>query len=158
MIRGWLFSLAVALPWLTWPAAPAPGQTLPSAVDPGIQEQRLLPPRSPRLGAVVLRDIDCVSDPEGTATRFVLQGVILESALRVGGGDPAAHWRPHLGKEVSLEELCAIGRALAGDLARRSGRILRTEIPAQRIAEGMVHIRIVETGALKPGATVPGAD
>ena len=37
MMRGWLFALAVALPWLAWSAAPAPGQTLPSAVDPGVQ-------------------------------------------------------------------------------------------------------------------------
>ena len=151
MMRGWLFALAVALPWLAWPAAPAPGQTLPSAVDPGIQEQRLLPPRSPQLGTLVLRDLDCESDPEGAATRFNLRGVILlESELRVGEGDPAAYWRSHLGEEVSLEELCAIARAVAEDYARRSGRDLRAEIPAQRIAGGMVHIRIVETGAAAP--------
>ncbi len=152
MMRGWLFALAVALPWLAWPAAAAPGQTLPSAVDPGIQEQRLLPPRLPRLGTVVSRDLDCESDPEGAATRFTLRGVIIESEVRVGEGDPAAHWRPHLGEEISLEELCAIARAVADDFARRSGRILRALIPAQRIAEGMVHIRIVATGAAAPGA------
>ncbi len=149
-MRGWLFALAVALPWLAWPAAPAPGQTLPSAVDPGIQEQRLLPPRLPQLGTVVLRDLDCESDLEGAATRFTLRGVILESELRLGEGDPAAHWRPHLGEEVSLGEVCAIARAVADDFARRSGRIVRAEIPAQRIAGGMVHIRIVETGAAAP--------
>ena len=151
MMRAWLFALAVALPWLAWPAAPAPGQTLPSAVDPGIQEQRLLPPRLPQLGTVVPRGLDCESDPGGAATRFTLRGVILlESVVRVGEGDPAAHWRPHLGEEISLEELCAIARAVADDFARRSGRILRAEIPAQRIAGGMVHIRIVETGAAAP--------
>lgn len=147
MMRQWLFALAVALPWLALPAAPAPGQTLPSAVDPGIQEQRLLPSRSPRLGTVVLRDFDCESDPEGAATRFILRGVTLESELRLGGADPAAYWRPHLGEEISLEELCAIARAVADDFARRSGRDLRAEIPAQRIAEGMVRIRVLETGA-----------
>ncbi len=147
MMRGWLFALAVALPWLAWPAAPASGQTLPSAIDPGIQEKRLLPPRSPRLGTVVLRDFDCESDPEDAATRFILRGVTLESELRLGAADPAAYWRPHLGEEISLEELCAIARAVADDFSRRSGRDLRAEIPAQRIAEGMVRIRIVETGA-----------
>ncbi len=153
MMRGWLFALAVALPWLAWPAAPAPGQTVPSAVDPGIQEQRLLPPRLPRLGTLVSQDLDCDSDPEGAATRFTLRGVILlESEVRVGAGDPAAHWRPHLGEEISLKELCAIARAVADDFARRSGRILRAEIPAQRITQGMVHIRIVETGAAVSGA------
>ncbi len=96
--------------------------------------------------------LDCESDPEGAATRFTLRGVFLESEVRVGEGDPAAHWRPHLGEEISLEELCAIARAVADDLARRSGRILRAEIPAQRIVQGMVHIRIVETGAAVPGA------
>ena len=70
--------------------------------------------------------------------------------MRVGEGDPAAHWRPHLGEEISLAELCAIARAVADDFARRSGRMLRAEIPAQRIAQGMVHIRIVETGAAAP--------
>jgi len=151
-MRQWLLALAMALGWFAWPAAPAPGQTLPSAVDPGVQEQRLLPPRSPRLGTVVLRNLDCESDPEGAATRFTLRGVILESELRVGAGDPAAYWRPHLGEEVSLEELCAIARAVAEDYARHSGRNWRTEIPAQRIAGGMVHIRLVETGAAAPGA------
>ncbi len=147
MMRGWLLALAVTLPWLAWPVAPAPGQTLPSAVDPGIQEQRLLPSRSPRLGTVVLRHLDCESDAEGAATRFILRGVILESDLPVGGADPAAEWRPHLGEEISLGELCAIALAVAEDFARRSGRNWRAEVPAQRIAEGVVHIRIVETGA-----------
>ncbi len=150
-MRAWLFALAVALPWLAWPAAPAHSQTLPSAVDPGIQEQRLLPPRLPQLGTVVPRGLDCDSDPGGAATRFTLRGVILlESEVRVGEGDPAAHWRPHLGRKISLGELCAIARAVADDFARRSGRILRAEIPAQRIAEGMVHIRIAEPGAAAP--------
>jgi len=153
MMRGWLFALAVALPWLAWPAAPAPGQTLPRAVDPGIQEQRLLPPRLPRLGTVVSRDLDCESDFEGAATRFTLSGVIIESDLPVGGADPAAYWRPHLGEEVSLGEVCAIARAVAEDYARRSGRAARALIPVQRIAEGMVHIKIAE-----PGAAVPGSD
>ena len=147
MMRQWLLALAVALPWLAWPAAPVPGQSLPSAVDPGIQQQRLLPSRLPRLGTVVLRDIDCESDPGGTATRFVLGGVILEGDLPVGGADPAALWRPHLGEEISLGELCAIARAVAEDFARHSGRNWRAEVPAQRIAGGLVHIRIVETGA-----------
>ncbi len=146
MTRGWIFALAVALPWFAWPAAPAHGQTLPSAVDPGIQAQRLLP-RSPRLETVVSRDLDCESDPGGAATRFILRGVILEGEPRLGEGDPAAYWRPHLGEEVSLRELCAVARAIAGDIARRSGRKLRALLPAQRIAQGMVHIRIVETGA-----------
>ncbi len=146
-MRQWLLALAMALGWFAWPAAPATGQTLPSAVDPGIQEQRLLPPRSPRLGTVVPRNLDCETDPGSAATRFVLRGVILEGELPVGGADPAARWRPHLGEEISLEELCAAARAVAEDFARRSGRNWRTEIPAQRIAEGVVHIRIVETGA-----------
>ena len=153
MMRGWLFALAVALPWLAWPAPPAPGQTLPSAVDPGIQEQRLLPPRLLQLGTVVSPGLDCDSDPEGAAMRFTLRGVILlESVVRVGEGDPAAHWRPHLGEEISLAELCAIARAVADDFARRSGRILRALIPAQRIAQGMVHIRIAEPGAAAPSS------
>ena len=151
MMRGWLLALAAALPWLAWPVAPAPGQTLPSAVDPGIQEQRLLPSRSPRLGTVVLRDLDCESDAEAAATRFILRGVIIESEMRLGAGDPAAHWQPYLGEEISLAELCAIARAVAEDEARRSGRAARAVVPAQRIAEGMVHIRIVEAGAVVPG-------
>ena len=150
MMRGWLFALAVALPWLAWPAAPAPGQTLPSAVDPGIQEQRLLPPRLPQLGWVVSPGLDCDSDPEGAGIRFTLRGVILESEVRVGEGDPAAHWRAHLGEEISLDEVCAIARAVADDFARRSGRILHAEIPAQRIAQGMVRIRIAEPGVAAP--------
>ncbi len=81
MMRGWLFA-AVALPWLAWPAAPAPGQTLPSAVDPGIQEQRLLPPRRPQLGTVVSPGLDCDCDPEGAAMRFTLRGVILLESER----------------------------------------------------------------------------
>ncbi len=160
MMRQWLLALAVASGWFAWPPAPVAGQALPGAVDPGIQQQRLLPPRSPmpKLGPVVARDHDCGSDPGGAATRFVLRGVILEGELPVGGADPAAQWRPHLGEEISLEELCAVARVLAEDYTRRSGRNWRTEIPAQRIAEGMVHIRIVETVPLKPGAAVPGAD
>ncbi len=153
MMRGWLFALAVASPWLAWPAAPAPGQTLPNAVDPGIQEQRLPPPRLPQLGPVVTRDLDCESDPEGAATRFTLRGVIIESDLPVGGADPAAHWRPHLGEEVSLGQVCAIARAMAQVYARHSGRAARARIPAQRIAGGVVHIRIAE-----PGAAVPSSD
>ena len=153
MMRGWLFALAVALPWLAWPAAPAPGQTLPSAVDPGIQEQRLLPPRLPQLGPIVARGLDCDSDFEGAATRFTLRGVIIESDLPAGGADPAAYWRPHLGEEVSLGQVCPVARALAEDYARHSGRAARALIPAQRIAEGMVHIRIAE-----PGAAVPSPD
>ena len=158
-MRGWLLALAVALPWLAWPAAPwlawpaapAAGQTLPPAVDPGILEQRLLPPRLPQVWTVVPRGLDCDSDPGGAATRFTLRGVILESEVRVvGQGDTAAHWRPHLGQEVSLDRVCAIARAVADDFARRSGQVLRAEIPAQRIAEGMVHIRIAEPGAAAP--------
>ncbi len=149
MMRQWLLALAVALGWFAWPAAPAPGQTLPSVVDPGIQQQRLLPPRSPmpKLGPVVARDLDCRSDPGDAAARFILRGIILESELRLGGADPAARWRPHLGEEITLGELCAIARAVAEDFARRSGRNWRAAVPAQRIAEGMVRIRIVETGA-----------
>ncbi len=147
MMRQWLLALAVALGWFAWPPAQAPGQTLPSAVDPGIQQQRLLPSRLPRLGTVVLRDLDCESDAEGAATRFVLRGIILESEQGVDEGDPAAYWRSRLGEEVSLGEVCAIARAVADDYARRSGRKLRAAVPVQRIGEGMVRIRIVETGA-----------
>ena len=153
-------ALAVALPWFAWPPAAAAGQTLPSAVEPGVQERRLLPPRPPvpEPGPIVARDLDCGSLDYGSGAksagaRFTLSGVIIESHLSAGGADPAAHWRPHLGEEVSLGEVCAIARAMAEDYARHSGRAARALIPAQRIAEGMVHIRIAE-----PGAVVPSAD
>ena len=152
-MRQWLLVLAMVPPWFAWPPAAA-GQTLPSAVEPGVQEQRLLPqrPSMPKLGPVVAHDLDCGSDAIGTRTRFTLTGVIIESDLPVGGADPTAHWRPHLGEEVSLGELCAIARAVAEDYARRSGRAARAVVPAQRIAQGMVRIRIDETGAAVPGA------
>ncbi len=150
-----LLAPAMVPPWFAWPPAAAADQTLPSAVEPGVQEQRLLPPRPPMRepGPIVARDLDCGSGAKSAGTRFTLSGVIIESDLPVGGADPAAHWRPHLGEEVSLGEVCAIARAMAEDYARHSGRAARALIPAQRIAQGMVHIRIAE-----PGAAVPSPD
>ena len=159
MMRQWLLALgllalAMVPPWFAWPPAAAAGQTLPSAVDPGVTGRRLLPPRLPmrELGPIVARDLDCGSDAKRAGTRFTLRHVIIESDLPVGGADPAAYWRPHLGEEVSLGEVCAIARAVAEDYARRSGRAARALIPVQRIAEGMVHIRIAEPGAAAPGS------
>ncbi len=153
-----LLALAMVAPLPVWPPAAA-GQTLPSAVEPGVQERRLLPQRAPMpdLGPIVARDLDCgspdcESGAEGAGTRFTLSGVIIESDLPVGGADPAAYWRPHLGEAVSLGEVCAIARAVAEDYARRAGRAARAIIPAQRIAEGMVHIRIAEPGAAAPSS------
>ncbi len=152
MTRPWLHALAVALPGLFWPPAAAPGQELPATVDPGIQGRRLLPPRPPMplLGPIVPRDLDCGSDSIGAETRFTLRGIHIESDLSVRDADPAARWRPYLGEEVSLAQVCAIARAVAGDYARESGRGLRALLPAQHIAAGLVHIRIAEPGAPSP--------
>ncbi len=160
MMKRWLFALIVAVSWLSWLVTTLPAQELPSAVEPGLQERRFLPPRLPTLqlrlprsGPVVSEDLDCTSGPIGNGTRFTLRHIFLESDVNVRDTDPVLYWRPHLGEEVSLDEVCAIARSLAKDYARRSGRVLRALVPAQLIAEGMVHIRIAA-----PGATVPPAD
>ena len=90
---------------------------------------------------------------EPPAPRSPRGGCILKRDLPAGGADPGAYWRPPLGEEVSLGQVCAVARALAEDYARHSGRAARALIPAQRIAEGMVYIRIAE-----PGAAVPSPD
>ncbi len=157
-----LFALIVAVPWLLWLVATLPAEELPTAVEPGLQERRFLPPRLPTLqlrlrlprsGLVVPEDLDCTSGSISNGTRFTLRGIVIESDVNVRDTDPVLYWRPLLGEEVSLDKVCAIAQSLAKDYARRSGRVLRALVPAQLIAEGMVHIRISA-----PGATVPPAD
>ncbi|WP_282607853.1 hypothetical protein [Pelagibius sp. Alg239-R121] len=142
-MRSELVAIAVTFFWTVCAGGTGLAQSLPPTVDPGIQQQRLLPAFPPRQGAAVLRDIDCGSEVTNSADRFVLMVIILETEVAARELDPSRHWRPFLGEEISLEQLCVIGRSVADDYARRSGRAMAAVIPAQQITNGVAVISIV---------------
>jgi hemolysin activation/secretion protein len=85
--------------------------------------------------------------PEATADGkplFVLHAVSVIGASALPPGQLAATYRSYLGKMVSQADLAAIAQAIS-DCYRAAGfHLSRAIIPPQDIAEGRVHIQVIE--------------
>lgn len=78
---------------------------------------------------------------EGT---FVLQGIVLDGATALKSRDLEILWREMIGTEVSLSDLEILAERI-GARYRREGFILsQAVLPAQRIENGVVTIRVIE--------------
>ena len=140
-LRGLLAALLIAL------AIPGAAQELPAAIDPGLQEQRLLPRPGmrERLGVIIARDTDCRHMAPDERTTVILRGTVIEGEVQVDTAESTALWRPHLERAVTLAELCAVAMQIAAGQAEAARGALHAVIPRQRVVDGVVHIRIVRS-------------
>jgi hemolysin activation/secretion protein len=130
-------------------AAPAFAQAPPPApVAPTREQLQPPPPPAAQLPArlTVEGDVEhapCALDrPEYRTINFTLRDAAFDE-LR---GLPAARLReafaPYLGRESNISVVCEI-RDRAAAILREAGYIAAVEVPEQRIADGVVHFRVL---------------
>ncbi len=136
-------------------AGPAAAQTLPAGAVPSRAElnpaARLADDRAP---AELFR-----APPPGpcpfadSALTITLKDVRLQGLTGVPESVARPAWTGQQGHTVNLSELCAIRDRVAENLFR-AGLLARVEIPAQRIADGMPVLEVIEASIA--GVSVSG--
>lgn len=146
---GLLASWAVALMCLLYTAtAHAQTVVLPGAADPTqIERQRFKPPPQPlsEPGALVEPGADLRVPPANAGTiKFILSGVIIESATVYSNNDFLPFYEALLGKETTLTQIYNVAANLTAKY-RGDGYILsQVVVPAQHIQGGVVTLRAIE--------------
>lgn len=121
-------------------------QSLPGSVDPGRLQQRLQPaPAPPPSPEIISPEIpEALPPAEAGQVRFRLRRIVVDGATVYTPAQLEALYADVLGRDVSLREIYRIADTITVKY-RSDGYILsRAVVPAQRIAEGEVHIRVVE--------------
>ncbi|MGQ9369043.1 ShlB/FhaC/HecB family hemolysin secretion/activation protein [Azospirillum sp. ST 5-10] len=140
------------------PGAVSAQQRLPGSVEPGRLPERLPPrPEPPPPPAIVAPPIpESVPPAQARQITFRLQEVVVDGATVYADGELAALYADTIGKVVSLAVVYRIADTITARY-RSDGYILsRAVVPAQRIADGIVHIRVVE--GFVDSVTVQGKD
>lgn len=117
-----------------------PAQAIVSAQN---AEPRAAETRRPSTSASPAPAAQAASAP-ASGTAFRLKTVDLEGASVLAGPELAQAYAPYLGRDVSQADLLAITTAL-GQVYRAAGyHLTRAIVPAQDLAGGRLHIRVVE--------------
>ena len=91
--------------------------------------------------------VPSLARPEVTADKkplFVLHAISITGASVVPHDRLVTTYQPYLGKKVSQADLAAIAQAIS-DLYREAGfHLSRAIVPPQDIADGRVHIHVIE--------------
>lgn len=128
--------------WLASPAALLHAQTLPDAGALRQQIEREFAPALPAQGRPLLpAETPPAPGPAGatlTVHDFRFEGNTLLTREQL-----LAAVRPFLGRPIGFAELQQAAQAVA-EAYRRSGRVVRADLPAQDVTEGVVTLRIVE--------------
>lgn len=148
---AWL-SVAMLLP------AVAAAQGVPGSVEPGRVPGRLQAPPAPRPAPdISVPDIPGATPPAtAEQIRFRLTRLVVEGASVYSEDELKPLYADALGKVVSLAVIYRIADAITAKY-RSDGYVLsRAVVPAQRIDEGVVRIRVVE--GFVNGIVIQGRD
>lgn len=101
------------------------------------------------------------AEPEGqgdTKPIFVLHRVSITGATAIPRDRLVTAYQPYLGKQVSQADLVAMAAAVS-DVYRAAGfHLSRAIIPAQDVAEGRLHIQVIEGSVVEVALKGEGAD
>lgn len=124
----------------------ASGQSIPGSVEPGRVQERLQPPPGPAPTPDVISPAvpEAVPPAEAEQIRFELRRIVVEGSTVYAPERLEALYAEVLGRNVSLADVYRIADTITVKY-RSDGYVLsRAVVPAQRIVEGEVRIRVVE--------------
>ena len=124
----------------------ATAQQVPPTAEPSrIEKQFEAPPVPKAMEEPVVPETERPLPPaEAKKIRFTLTGLVVEGSTVYDDKDFLPFYEKHLGKEVSLALIYDVAAAISAEY-RNEGYILsRAVVPAQRIRNGIVHLKIVE--------------
>lgn len=162
-LAGWYLAAACALLALT--LAGIPQALAQQANQPGFdprQPEKYFENQSEQESLnrppVKLPSVDQPNTGGDTKPQFVLRGVSVSGAHAVSRDRIAALYQTYLGKKVSQADLAAIAGAVS-ELYRAEGfHLSRAIVPPQDIADGRVHIRVVEGAIVQTELKGDGAE
>lgn len=142
-----LFAIAALLFVLVTLSTGAWAQNVPQSVEPGHLERRFEQPKVPKSveEPIIRVPGDQTSPPkEAASTMFDLSGIVVDGSTVYQPNDFLPLYESILGKTVSLAHIFEIANAITAKY-RADGYILsQAVVPAQRIRDGLVTIRVVE--------------
>lgn len=149
LILGLVASAGPGSSVLAQTAAPLPPQANPGAVNTEnqqlqrqLEQQRQTPSLEGPLVTAPPRP--AVSTPGGPAPTFLLKGVTFDQSQFLSGSALAEVAQPFIGKEVNFSDLQHIIEAVDA-LYDKAGIVTASAVlPPQRIADGVVHIALIE--------------
>ena len=128
-------------------AMPAMAQ-VPGSVAPGRVEQPFRPPSAPPPagGAPVVPPGLAPSEaPAGAAqAHFVLQKLVIEGATVFPAADLSPLFQPLIGHDVTLQRIYDVAAAITAKYGSNGYILAQAVLPAQRIANGVVQVQVVE--------------
>lgn len=150
MVRLALASLIASAPSAVAAQTQPPPPPPPSTVLPPTREEVTRPepqapePRAPRLEVEggIERAPCALESPEFQNIRFTLRGVEFDGLQGLGPGDLAPSYSQLVGTEQPISVVCQI-RDHAATILRNAGYIAAVEVPEQRIADGVIHFRVL---------------
>jgi len=123
-----------------------PPSSIPGSTEPGRLEKRFEPPTIPQREAPPVKE-EPEKQPElklGPDIRLTLANITLKGVTVYTEAELQTIWENFIGQEVSLADLHTITAAITAKY-RADGYILsRAIVPAQRISQGVVVLRILE--------------
>ena len=142
-VRGLAAGLLIC--GLLAPAA-APAQGLPGSVEPGRLRERIQPPPGPApTPEIIAPEIpEAVPPSEAAKIQFVLRRVVIDGMTVYTPDQLRPLYAELVGKTVSLLDVYHLADTITVKY-RSDGYVLsRAVVPAQRIIDGVVQIRVVE--------------
>ena len=128
----------------------APAQVLPRQVLPPTREEVTRPETRPIRNRAPQLEIEggierapCALDsPEFSSIRFTVRGAEFEGLKGLSPADLGSSYASLVGTEQPISVVCDI-RDRAATILRQAGYIASVEVPEQRIADGVVHFRVL---------------
>ncbi len=126
-------------------APPPTPQTLPPTREevtrPESQPQQPMAPQLEVEGGI--ERAPCALDsPEFSNIRFTVRGAVFDNVQGLSPGDLAPAYSGLIGTEQPISVVCEI-RDRAATILRNAGYVAAVEVPEQKIADGVVHFRVL---------------
>ncbi|MEO8453595.1 MAG: ShlB/FhaC/HecB family hemolysin secretion/activation protein [Sphingomicrobium sp.] len=131
-------------------ATPAWAQSTPSPVLPPTREEVTRPPAPPPPPATPRLEVEggverapCALDsPEFRDIRLTVRGVEFEGLKGLSPAELGSAFTPFVGQDQPISVVCEI-RDRAATILRNAGYIAAVQVPEQRIADGVIHFRVL---------------
>ncbi len=119
---------------------------VPPSVDPGRVQQQVQPPKpEQRTPDIVEPDMPDNVPPEAAAnTRLTLSAIVVDGSSIYGASDFHSLTQPLIGHEIRLTEVFALADRITVRYRNQGYILSRAVVPAQKIDNGVLHLRIVE--------------